>query len=174
MKQPTMQQPSILRNEEGSIFIEMIFFLPIIILIWTLLGFIYQAKHAAVDVQNTGRECAWQYALNGCTSALPAKCQGGSPGIVDDSMARSETGDAFGTLRTGFSAASQNYANAHGKGMSLSAERDVTRPGIMGGTTTAIGKLGTMCGEDPPRKWTQDQTFLALCKQHGVSSWCRL
>ncbi len=164
----------LLRDEDGSIFIEMIFFIPIIVLIWTLLGFVYQAKHAAVDVQNTGRECAWHYALNECTSALPARCQGGAPGRLDDSMARSEMGGALDTLRGGFTNASQNYSNAHGRGMSLVVERDVTRPAIMGGATRAVGNLGTMCADDPPRKWTQGPAFLSICKQHGVSSWCRL
>lgn len=151
---------------------EMVFFLPVIILIWTLLGFVYRAKHAAVDVQNSGRECAWQYALAGCSGSLPAKCQGGSPGPVNDAMMRGKASGSFETLQSHIPALTPNYMNVHGNGSTLKAERAVTRPPVLGGSTLAVGNFGTMCGEEPPVKWTTPEVFLVICKQYGVSSWC--
>jgi hypothetical protein len=168
-----MQRENIISDERGSVFVEMVFFLPIIILIWTLLGFVYQAKHTAVDVQNTGRECAWKYALSGCKGSLPAKCQGGSPGRLNDTMIRARASGSFETLQSRIPVLAPNYVNVHGKGTTLKAEREVTRPSILGGSTLAVGKFGTMCGEEPPHKWTTPEVFLVICRQYGVSSWCR-
>ncbi len=166
-------ESKIVRDEKGSVFIEMLFFMPVIILIWTLLGFVYQAKHTAVDVQNSSRECAWQYALSGCKGSLPAKCQGGSPGRVDDTMLRGRASGAFETLMTSVPATAPNYANVHGRRTLLKSEREVTRPPVLGGSTLAVGKHGTMCGDEPPRKWTTPEVFMVICRQYGVSSWCR-
>ena len=168
-----IQQENIISDERGSVFIEFLFFLPIIVLIWTLLGFVYQAKHTAVDVQNTGRECAWKFALSGCKGSLPAKCQGGSPGRIDDTIVRATGSGSFESLPSRVPAIAPNYSSLIGKGTTLKAEREVTRPPILGGSTMAVGKFGTMCGEEPPIKWTTPAVFLLICRQYGVSSWCR-
>ncbi len=165
-------QSRIVRDQRGSVFIEMLFLMPIIILIWTLLGFVYTAKHTAVDVQNTGRECAWKYALSGCKASLPAKCQGGSPGRIDDMYLRTKASGDFETLGTSIRATAVNSSSLHGKGTTLSAEKEVTRPPVLGGSTMAVGKHGTMCAEDPPIKWRTPAVFFAICRQYGVSSWC--
>jgi len=160
-------------NQSGSIFVELVFFLPVIILIWTLLNFIYDAKRAAVVTQTEVRECAWAYATGGCTS-LSGQCQGGAPGKVDDQRLRSAAGNSFNTLQQGLNGSQPNYSSLHGRMFLVTTQQNVKRPSILGGSTTAKGRHATMCADDPVRKWTKDEVYKELCRAHGKSSWCKI
>ena len=167
---------TIFRDEEGSIFIEMIFFLPVVILIWTLLVFIYDAKSTAVDTQTKARECAWQYAMSAC-GTMPAECSGGGASKVSDGELQGMSGGAFATLQANVPGTIVNFSGQqglHGRSFSTRTERSVDRPSILGGSTTATGRHGTFCADDPVKKWTLPEIWMLICRQHGKSSWCRL
>ncbi|MCP4444748.1 MAG: hypothetical protein GY811_05290 [Myxococcales bacterium] len=158
-------------RQRGSVFVEFLFFLPVVILIWTLLTFIYQAKGAAVATQRDARECAWTHALRGCSGGLPARCQGGSARSANDVLMRASANE----LRTVASEAPQtipNLANLHGRYFAVESDEAVQRPAVLGGTTVAKGRFATMCADDPPIKWNVFLIFAGICRQHGESSWC--
>ena len=166
------QSQSLLANEEGSIFIEMIFFIPVIVLIWTLFSFIHDAKRTAVETQRTARECMWEYATNGCKSGISDACRGAGGGVIPDAMLRAEGGGDFESIVSDVAITAPNLALLHGRYAGVSAEENVNRPAVLGGSTTATGRMAVMCGEEPVVKWITEPIYQFICNQHGNSSWC--
>ena len=161
---------SLVRDERGSLYVEMIFFIPMALLIWVLLNFVYDAKKTAVHTQRDARQCAWEYALSGCKGALPAACEGGAASMVTDAPLRAAASGSFEKLASAAPFAAASFQNLHGRWFRVTAEREVTRPTILGGTTTAEGRFAVMCADDPPIRWSTTAFFKAFCEKH--SKWC--
>lgn len=160
------------RGERGSIYIELIFLMPVIILIWTLLAFIFEAKTVAVNMQQEARECGWSYAMNQCNGGISGACQGGGTSDLDDGEIRALAVGAFSVLSGSVPGTSQNYGAVHGRAFDVTAEQVVNRPAVLGGSTTARGRFATACADDPPKKWTTDDIFSIVCVVHGAPGFC--
>ena len=156
----------------GSVFIEFLFFVPVAVLVWTLMTFIYDAKRTAVVTQKAARECAWEYALHGCSGGLPPECRGASPRLVPDVLLRAAARRSFMKIAQKVPLTAANFSNLHGRSFSLQTEKEVQRPVVLGGSTTAEGRFATMCADDPLVKWQTPVVFTMVCKDHGHSPWC--
>jgi hypothetical protein len=152
------------------VFIEMLFFVPVVVLIWILLSFVHQAKRTAVVTQRDARECMWEYATNGCRGGLSSACQSAGAGIVPDFALRA-TSD-FESVAGDVPITAPNVVMLHGRYAGVSTERDVRRPSVLGGNTTATGRMSVMCGEDPIVKWVTEPIYQVICNQHGKAEWC--
>lgn len=160
-----------LRNcERGSVYIEMIFFIPMAALLWILLNFAYDAKKTAVHTQRDARECAWQYAMGGCEGNLPAKCSGGGVSLMYDADILASAGSSFATVAKSSPWAAPYLTSTSGRYFTVKAEEDVSRPSVLGGSTTAEGRFAIMCADDPPVQWTTPTFFKLFCEKH--SKWC--
>ena len=151
--------------------VEMVFFMPIIIVIWILMNFIHQAKFRAEVTQAKARNCAWTYALGECGS-MPPDCTGSASRMPDGELRGAAN---WSRLESGVPGTSVNYSTRglHGRRFAVRSTQDVSRPDFLGGSTTARGDHGTMCGDDPLRQWNQFEVWESVCRANGKSSWCR-
>ncbi len=157
-----------LRNQRGSVYVEMIFFIPMAALIWIMLNFVYDAKKTAVHTQRDARECAWEFAMDGCLGAMSAKCSGSGMMPVVDAELRSRA--PFDKVAKAVPWAAPYFISMAGYWFTVKAEKSVPRPAILGGSTTAKGRFAMMCAEDPPYQWHTPEFFHLFCKKH--SKWC--
>ena len=158
-----------LRRQRGSVYVEMLFILPLMITIWLLMTFIYDAKKSAVGTQHVARECAWQFALSGCLASLPPECQ--VEGI------RPQHGSSRADLPAQRLAEflpplAAELENLYGRTFEMTTEETTVRPSVLGGSTTATGRFAVMCADDPEQAWTTAEVLDAMCERHGVAAWC--
>jgi len=157
-------------NERGSVYVEMIFFIPMAALIWVMLNFVYDAKKSAVHTQRNARECAWEFAMDGCLGSIPAKCSGSGMIPVVDAELRARGGGSFETVAKAVPWAAPYFVSMAGLWFDVKSEKNIPRPGILGGSTTSEGHFAMLCAEDPPYQWHTPEFFTLFCKKHG--DWC--
>jgi len=145
--------------------------MPVVILIWTLLTFTFHSKSAANLTQNKVRECAWKYALNGCKRSIPSWCTSHGEDRINDVPLRLLTSASFARIAMDVPVTIPAFLSLHGDVFSVSTKKEVERPAILGGKTTARGRFATACGKEAipiPMEFV----FQNVCRKFGVSSWC--
>ena len=156
-------------QQRGSVYVEMLFILLLMITIWLLMAFIHDSKKSAVVTQRAARECAWQYAMSGCQATPAPECELGSLQAQHGSSRADQPAQRLVALVPRLA---KNLENLYGRTFEMTADEITTRPSFLGGSTTARGRYAMMCAEDPEQAWTTGDVLDVICERHGVAEWC--
>jgi hypothetical protein len=152
---------AIRRVERGSVAVEMVFVLPLYVLLWLLCNHAYTLYVATINNIATVRDCAWQFAARGCKGA-PGRCnvRGPTPGLPPD-------GPSFGALTkviSSFPALSESLIGPYDNSSRIEKMVSIPAPTSLGFPPVRLTSIyGSMCDEAPTVKWTALSVFEASC-----------
>ena len=150
-------------GRRGTATVEAVVALPFFILVLSGIWFVRDRQLAIQSAENQARSCAWQYSASDCTE-IPKGCEGVlAPGTaprantkVDDVLNDAKSavlagGDTKGVIEK---VATQILGPAidalFGNFVEASTQRQVNRPGILGGGQTVVGgKYHLACNLHP-------------------------
>ncbi|MEA2698717.1 MAG: hypothetical protein QOI66_2988 [Myxococcales bacterium] len=156
---------TIKREQRGSVAIEMVFVLPLYVLLWLLCNHAYTLYVAAITNIATVRDCAWQFAVNGCKSP-PGNCttQGPTPGLPPDGPSLS----GLSRVASSFPALSPSLIGPYDKSLTIKKIISIPAPTSLGFPPVRLtSTYGSMCDEAPTVKWTALEVFEAHCNLLG-------
>lgn len=163
MAKSSMQTKGIFEDTRGSVYVEAVIMLPVLVL---LFGALVYVRKAYVERQATlvaVRSCAWQYANDGCEGDPPEGCSlGGVTDMGDQGGTRQEdSGDDMGSVLsspgsdpsaldrlTEFPVLGEVFQTVFGEAVAVESRSEVERPEVLGGQTQPIvGGYYVMCND---------------------------
>jgi hypothetical protein len=130
---------NLLRDTRGGAMVETVIMIPIFIVIWACVVFIYQAYEKRIDLLQATRADAWDYATNSCRDRP-----------VGDTRISTSDHDIDGIVGTVFSILGASYYDGPLRELEASRDDEMDEPEILGGETLGMRyRMELMCNEEP-------------------------
>jgi hypothetical protein len=163
---------SIWKDRKGSLMIEFLIFMPLLLLLWWLMMHVHEIGVAGLQTARSVRECAWFNAVNGCNQ-VPPQCAGVRL------SARRETDDAdlharassFRQLGSALPPLASEMDDLHGDEFDATRTTPVARPPFLGGSRRISRGAQLMCEDRDLRRHTIESLFGPACRAVG-GRWC--
>ncbi|RLB56399.1 MAG: hypothetical protein DRJ42_03545 [Deltaproteobacteria bacterium] len=138
-KRPTNERRSLLRDIRGTAMIETVIMLPVFILIWTGIIYIYQGYERKIGVMQQTRADAWHHATNNCDTSPSSG--------TSMSEADYEVDAVFSGL---VSVLGHAYYPEPLRELDARRADSIEEPPLIGSDTVRIDyRMGLMCNEEP-------------------------
>jgi hypothetical protein len=180
MRSSTEREPlrrSARRRQRGSIYIELIGLLPLLVTIWVVMIYVDRVNRGRLVAQSDTRECAWSYTWRSCpVDYMPAACSRGSNDwyetvtTVDDNEIEGRSGGAFSDIAGGLGFLDATLQTLHGDLFDVAHTRGVPKPSPLTGERIVTGRYSTMCNTIT-REWNTEQVFRQTCDEL-LGIWC--
>lgn len=133
---------SLLRDTRGAAMTETVIMLPVFILIWACVIYVYQAYEKKVDVMQKTREDAWHHATNACRGSAGSG-GGGTTIHTSDYDIDSAVGSVFRILGSA-------YYQGPLRELEASRGDTIEEPELVGSDTVHLDyRIELMCNEEP-------------------------
>jgi len=149
----------------GSITVEMVFVVPLYVLLWLLANHAFILYVNVINSVATVRACAWQFAASGCKNAPPAcAVRGPTPGLPPD-------GPSFSNLEqvaSSFEPLSASLLGPYDNALVTEKIVSIPAPPALGFRPVRLkSDYGVMCDDRPTVSWTVLSVFEANCPLLG-------
>ena len=144
---------------------EMVFVLPLYVLLWLLCNHAYTLYLATVGNIATVRDCAWQFAASGCKSATGnCSIQGPTFGLPPDGQSLS----GLDQVASNLAPLSPSLLGPYDRSSRVEKIISIPAPTSLGIRPVRLtSTYGSMCDETPTVKWTPLLVFEANCNLLG-------
>jgi hypothetical protein len=161
----------LLACRRGSLFVEFLVYMPLLLLIWWLIMFVHDVGRAGLQTSRAVRECAWLYAADGCRE-VPPQCRGvelGGTRETDDAELHGRS-SSFRELAADLPFLRDELERLHGEEIDVSRSTAVARPPVTGGSRIVRRRFRVMCDTERRTQELAD-VFDRTCRKL-LGRWC--
>jgi len=163
---------SLVRDRRGSLFVEFLLYMPLLMLIWWLMLYVHDIGTTGIQTARQVRECAWLHAVGGC-QRRPPQCAGANLSGVretDDAEFHARA-SSFRELGADLPFLREDLEVLLGDEFDVSRTGVVEQPPFLGGEKAITRRARVMCEDRVLRKHTVERVFRATC-QKILGRWC--